>query len=130
MRSVLPIAAVPLEIVIEASGILQRCASSTSAPAADGVSVLAASPRSRWATKVTVGCAGLPEIRLKSAFCSTSPIAAIMSTPPTAAAIAARPPPGLPLAVDLGADTGAGGGLFAAGVCAESDIAPAPFLTG
>jgi hypothetical protein len=43
----LPVVAVPLEIVIEASGILQRWASSTSALAAAGVSVLAASPRSR-----------------------------------------------------------------------------------
>ncbi len=54
---VLPMAAVPLEIVMETSGILQRCASSTSAPAADGVKVAAAAPMSLWATKETVGCA-------------------------------------------------------------------------
>jgi hypothetical protein len=90
-RIVLPRAAFPLASVIETSGILQRSASSTSAAAAAGVKVVAAAPMSRWATKETVGCAGLPELpscRI-SAFFSTSPMAATTAGP-TAATIAGR----------------------------------------
>src|SRR5258708_9609060 len=93
---VLPMGAVPLAIVIETNGILQRCASSTSAAAADGVKVVAAAPISSWATNETVGCAALPEGMPISAFLSTSPMAAMFSRQPTTAPIAGPRPVFLP----------------------------------
>jgi hypothetical protein len=96
---VLPSGAVPRSIVIDTSGIRQRCASSISPAAADGSSVVAAALRSLWATNVTVGCAGSPEETPISALFNTHPIAPTTTSAPTVPTIAARRPAA---AVDAG----------------------------
>src|SRR5258708_39094858 len=114
---VLPMGAVPLAIVIETNGILQRCASSTSAAAADGVKVVAAAPISSWATNETGGCAALPEGMPISAFLSTSPMAAKVSRQPTTPTIAGPRPDFLPTPELLVA-----GAFVADAVCADPDM--------